>query len=480
MDFVNSHGGNVTVDKKYYSLTVDGYKYIFMAMDGGIDTVSAAQIEWLDAELKANEENGGKPVFVLLHNVLADTFNTPHNPISNTEEITAVTRNYNDVYVFSGHAMYSLDSELEHVYGGTEEKPVVINASSAGFGRYYKNGVRSEATDDYSHGYYVRTYEDKIVLLGRDFLNGKWIPDACYVIYNKDVQIPESVDIVVEETLSFEDYIDNPKGRELIFTTSDVDVASVDEVGNIFGANPGEAVVTVFAKASNTEVITLQKVNVEVGGEGYPSKFTVNELSDWDNGATLIYTADRDIVEVTVELAPGDYMYAVRKGDEYFGATASVTDATDAPITLNNQDFISLTSSGGYHTFTYSISKKELSISFKPLDLTETGEKTATIYVDFKDSDFTSTPYIYIWDEAKESVNKNIGPFAPGQILDGPNSEGYYYRTFKYDTSYQFVISDGENLKTADSIVYDQEEVYVYTQKAQTTKQRRHLGSGSI
>ena len=32
-----------------------------------------------------------------------------------------------------------------------------------------------------SQGYYVEVYEDKILVLGRDFTNSKWIPSACFI-----------------------------------------------------------------------------------------------------------------------------------------------------------------------------------------------------------------------------------------------------------------------------------------------------------
>ncbi|MBQ1977777.1 MAG: hypothetical protein II225_03420, partial [Ruminococcus sp.] len=386
--------------------------------------------------------------------------------VLNAEELQAVLNNYNNVIYLSGHSHWELNS-IGNMYGGTENIPVAINTSSVNYPWTDYDGYPGEGHSighNASEGFYVRVYEDKTIFMGRDFLNNKWIPDACYVIYNKDVDASEKVEMIVEDTLASGEYITNSYGRKLTFTSSDTEVVTVDAQGNLFAAGPGEAVVTVIAAATDTEVITIKKVNVIVGGEGYPSKFILHsESEDHDAEEALIYTADKNVVKVTLELTPGVHNIAVTKGNNMFGANVSVNDVTEESIVLGSDtDRIALNATGGYYTFTYTISENKLDIEFEPLDFTETGSKTATIYVDYKDSDFTSTPYIYIWDENKESVNKNIGPFAPGQLLSGPNSEGYYYRTFKYDTSYQFVISDGENVKTADSIVHDQEEVYVY------------------
>ena len=268
--------------------------------------------------------------------------------------------------------------------------------------------------------------------------------------------------MVVDDSISAADYVENPNHRDLVFTSSDMEVASVDEAGNIIAAGPGDAVVTVFAAATNTEVIAIQKVTVDVRGEGYPSKYHVKSMSELSTAdEALIYTADKDVVEVTVELVPGEHKFNITKGEELFGKNITINDYTDSKVTLNGTDAFTLNATGGYYTFTYRISTSELSIAYEPLDLTETGSKTATIYVNYKNSSFTDIPYIYVWEPGRDAVNKNIGPLYPGVKLEGPNAEGYFYRTFKYDESYQFVLSDGQNLRTADSIEHTESEVYV-------------------
>ena len=473
MNFVNAHlqraGIDKTIDTPYYSLMIGGYKFIFMCCDAGNDLVSQEQIEWLDAELQENELlNGGKPVFIISHQKLVGTdCTTYYVTISNTDEIAAVTKKYDDVIYFSGHTLYSLQSDFGlrdsvGIFGGTEDLPVTVHAGGVGFAHtLIPQGGETSYSNDTNTGYYVRTYEDKVVLLARDFKTGNWIPDASYVIYNNDIQYEKVYEAVVDDYVKVEDYISNPKGRELVFTSSDMTVASVDEFGNFTAGIPGEATIHIFAKATDTEVILIDDITIDVRGEGYPSKYSIAHIYDWDNPEPLIFTADKDVVTATVELAPGSYFYAVRLGDDYFGTTAPTVDFTEETLVLDGYDFVNLQATGGYYTFTYRISTKELDIDYEPLDLTETGENTATIYVDFKNSDFTSIPNIYIWDDNKESVNKNIGPLYPGQKLAGPNAEGYYYRTFKYDESYQFIITDGKNIATEASRVCTESEVYV-------------------
>ena len=487
MNFVNGHleraGIEKTIDKPYYSLMIGGYKYIFMCCDAGDNLVSQEQIQWLDEELQENElMNDGKPVFIISHQKLTGTdCTTYYVTISNIDEIAAVTKKYDDVIYFSGHTLYSLQSDFGlrdsvGIFGGTEDLPVTVHAGAVGFSHtLLPQGGESSYSNDTNTGYYVRTYEDKVVLLARNFKTGEWIPDASYVIYNDDIKYDKVFEAVVDDYVKVEDYIQNPNNRELTFTTSDPTIASVDEAGNFKAGIPGEAIISVFAKATDKEVISYGEIKIDVRGEGYPSKYSIANLYDWDNPEPLIFTADKDVVTATVELAPGSYFYAVRFGDDYYGTTAPTVDFTEETLVLDGYDFVNLQATGGYYTFTYRISTKELDIEYEPLDLTETGENTATIYVDFKNSDFTSIPYIYIWDDNKETVNKNIGPLYPGQLLEGPNAEGYYYRTFKYDESYQFIITDGKNIATDASAVHTESEVYAIFEEGVTYTEEKPL-----
>ncbi|MBQ1977689.1 MAG: metallophosphoesterase, partial [Ruminococcus sp.] len=91
VNFANSLGADITADAPYYSKEINGYTYIFLAGDNSdyygrnsninpnrINSTDAElskeQLEWLDAQLKANEEkNPDKPVFVMLHQAMANT-----------------------------------------------------------------------------------------------------------------------------------------------------------------------------------------------------------------------------------------------------------------------------------------------------------------------------------------------------------------------------------------------------------------------
>ncbi|MBE6737849.1 MAG: hypothetical protein E7566_04255, partial [Ruminococcaceae bacterium] len=573
--FVGGYAEGVTEDKPYYSMMIGGYKFIFLVIDIDDEQISVPQLEWLDAELLDNEENNdGKPVFVLCHKALGGSNLPGTQTVTNMDEVSAVFSKYDDVIVWSGNTLAALNS-TGNICGGSVDLPVNVNVGAVSRTRRYVNGVNQGYIDDSADGIYVRVYEDKIVLMGRDFISGKWIPEAYCVLYNNDVSLPEKFPLIHGFTASAEDFLTSELGRPATFTSSEPTIAIIDSTtGLVNTVDYGHTIITAFADATNTEVVTRANMDLRVKkpyDPGDPSDtnllgidgdfetginmlhaedpdfvshtvtlyrgtyefilknveydflqgkditivdktdsngFTVVEESDerftleasggvytftfdedtlvltidadlfepeqestfelmglyntLDEGITMLHTDDTDIVRTTIELYKGEYNFNIRNnGEDIIGSNTIIKDSVTGHI-MNSEDVCTLLASGGTYTFDYCLSKNELSVSFEPANIEETGEKTATIYVDFKDSDFTSTPYIYIWDETIDSVLNNIGPLKPGQILDGPNSEGFYYRTFKYDTSYQFVISDGENLKTADSIVYDQEEVYVY------------------
>ena len=479
VDFATSLGADISTDKLYYSKTINGYKYIFLAGDDsdyyGKDTavvnnkdaqLSSAQLEWLEAELLDNEQNNsGKPVFVLLHqgveNTVAGTLSSQGwDGLVNADEFKDVVSKYNNVILVSGHSHWLVNSS-DNLYAGTQDMPVSVNAGSTSYlWTDYENKTTSAVEG--SQGFYVRTYNDKVVFLGRDFTTGEWIPDACFVLYNQDVYTEDLLEITVGEKIPVTDYATNLNGRDLTFVIGDESLATVDANGTIDALYPGDTVLTVYAAATDTEVLTIQKVALDIRGEGYPSKYAIKGTHNWDtDGDSLIFTANTDIVQVTIEYAPGTYQLAVTQGENYFGTDVTVNDATTETLNLTDGEYFTLVSQGGYHTFTYSILNKTLDIEFEPLDLTETGENEATIYVDFTNSDFDKIPNIYIWEPERDAVNKNIGPLWPGTKLEGPNADGFYYRTFKFEESYQFVITDGENLQTEDSIVHTESEVYV-------------------
>ena len=86
---------------------------------------------------------------------------------------------YKNVLFFNGHSHWDLNS-YQTMYTKDDNLPNIFNTASVAYlwSSYYLN------TGEYlkgSQGYYVEVYEDKILVLGRDFTNSKWIPSACFI-----------------------------------------------------------------------------------------------------------------------------------------------------------------------------------------------------------------------------------------------------------------------------------------------------------
>lgn len=278
VSYANDLGANITTDAPYYAKDVNGYKYIFLAGDNpayyGKDLVtnsndaeiSNAQLQWLDAQLAENEANGGKPVFVMLHQSIEDTVagsfeGQEWDGVVNVDALKAILNKYNNVILLGGHSHWEINSP-NNMFAGSYDLPVAINTASVGYlwtDYNLDHGVYMIG----SQGFYVRTYEDKTVFLGRDFENGLWIPSACYVIYNEDVQ-GTSMFLSVEDVKTADDYLKNVKGRELSFETSDNNIVTVNSDGTLTAIGIGTAVITVTAQPTETEVIKREKITVTV------------------------------------------------------------------------------------------------------------------------------------------------------------------------------------------------------------------------
>ncbi|MGE4284802.1 MAG: S-layer homology domain-containing protein, partial [Clostridia bacterium] len=149
--------------------------------------ISDEQFEWLEEEL-AETEGTDTPIFVFLHQPMADTVagtiggksGQGWNGLSDEQdaELREILFDYPQTIMFSGHTHWILEAANE-MYDGGEDKPTIFNTASVG---YLWTDVPYEDSVAGSQGLYVETYEDKVLVRGRDFDNGKWIPSASYIV----------------------------------------------------------------------------------------------------------------------------------------------------------------------------------------------------------------------------------------------------------------------------------------------------------
>jgi len=178
-----------------YCYVKNGYKFITLGtdvLDQNDMILNASTIEWLKTQLDANRDKT-RPTFIIMHQTMADTVGDGDNACLDAVSDAALKelfKDYPEVFVFNGHTHTSLYDSLSS-YFGVEGAPSYFNCSSVG----YIPADSPSGNDDVvsSEGYYVEIYEDQIVIKGRDFINGKWIASAQYI-----VELPEAEPVLPE------------------------------------------------------------------------------------------------------------------------------------------------------------------------------------------------------------------------------------------------------------------------------------------
>ena len=190
----------------YYSVTLDGYKHIMLGSEKQINSVDAylsdTQLEWFEEQLQqATAESSAKPIFVYLHQSIYDTISgsfsgqgwdgidSAHTDVDDDScrtKLISILQKYPQVILFDGHSHWDMNSiGNSHVSNqDSDGLPSIFNTASAAYLWSTYNDVNdtSGVFEEGSEGYYVRVYSDKVVVMGRDFRNGKYIPSAMYVI----------------------------------------------------------------------------------------------------------------------------------------------------------------------------------------------------------------------------------------------------------------------------------------------------------
>lgn len=160
--------------KVYFDRWIDGYHFIVLNTEWDIKDrayISPEQLEWLDSVMAEGAEEG-KPIFVVMHQPLNDTFNMSDvYPLGKQDfALKEVLRRYPQTILFTGHVHNGM-GELEIMrtdYGTLVDVP----------------SMRSNNQGD-SQGqiaYHVTVYEDKIQLNLRDYRDNEWIAENTYTI----------------------------------------------------------------------------------------------------------------------------------------------------------------------------------------------------------------------------------------------------------------------------------------------------------
>ena len=140
-------------------------------------------LRWLDETLK--KDTDGKPVFLFLHQPMLNTVSGSSTSegwagISNHKELKSVLDKYPNVIMFNGHTHWILDSD-NCMFDGNGKTATIFNTASVAY-LWHSYDVPTGERMTGSEGYYIRVYEDKIAVLGRNFVTGEWVSSAQFIV----------------------------------------------------------------------------------------------------------------------------------------------------------------------------------------------------------------------------------------------------------------------------------------------------------
>ena len=189
-------------DSVYFDQWIDGVHFIYLGSEAtGLNAqLSRQQLNWFKQALAENRDEN-RPIYVFLHQGLIDTvagtfaYQKWHG-INQAREFAKILKEYPEVILFSGHSHWEMDS-LNSMKARDEKLPTIFNTASAAY-LWNDDSMSTNVGVEGSQGYYLYAYEDKVVVLGRDFASGQWIASAQFVVqYPKPDN--EGNDVVTDE-----------------------------------------------------------------------------------------------------------------------------------------------------------------------------------------------------------------------------------------------------------------------------------------
>lgn len=192
-----------TPDKVYYDCYVNGYHYVFIGTGatGTSAPIPKEELLWLEETLK--KDDGEKPVFLFLHQPMLNTVSGSSSEegwsgISNHKELKAVLDRFPHVLMFNGHTHWILDSD-NCMYDGEGKTATIFNTSSVAY-LWHSYDLPTGERMTGSEGYYIRVYEDKVAVLGRNFVTGEWVSSAQFIVSLSENDGSEETTSAADET----------------------------------------------------------------------------------------------------------------------------------------------------------------------------------------------------------------------------------------------------------------------------------------
>lgn len=179
-DLNESVGSDLSIDALHYSYEINGYTFAVMGTDKTEMEeayISPEQLEWLDKTLDA-ASGDGKPVFVVLHQILKNTHGLPLTWGNGTntkagsvgeqsDEIQAILNKYENIILISGHMHTGFGEytyqKIDNFHSVNLPSICIKNKD----GTYNGPGI----------GYMVEVYDDTVKFRARDFDDGRYVPE---------------------------------------------------------------------------------------------------------------------------------------------------------------------------------------------------------------------------------------------------------------------------------------------------------------
>ena len=175
-----------------YDFWLNGYHFIMLGTDVWTDPkciLNDDTVDWFKAALDENCDPN-RPTFVFVHQSIMNTvagcldyqwtLGAVVDPTASL--LISAYKEHPEAIVFNGHSHFELTSDY-CMHPPTTEIPVnIFNTAACGYLNTEYRVADSWKAFDGSQGYYIRLYEDRLVLTGRDFIAGEWMPSAHFMV----------------------------------------------------------------------------------------------------------------------------------------------------------------------------------------------------------------------------------------------------------------------------------------------------------
>jgi 3',5'-cyclic AMP phosphodiesterase CpdA len=173
-------------DSVYFDQWINGVHFIYLGSEAtGLNAqLSREQLNWFKQALAENRDEN-RPIYVFLHQGLIDTvagtfaYQKWHG-INQSREFASILKKYPEIVLFSGHSHWEMDSQ-NSMKARDVKLPTIFNTASAAY-LWNDGSMATNVGVEGSQGYYLYAYQDKLLVLGRDFVNGQWIASAQFVV----------------------------------------------------------------------------------------------------------------------------------------------------------------------------------------------------------------------------------------------------------------------------------------------------------